>query len=131
MKPAKILETITPRLMRPKSEGGNDWGMPSPILMRQESTGRRLIWWPSSSYWSGFGGMTYSEADLQLVIAREDPLYRDFDREDSWYSQERNILSGGRFSRARALEVKDKIDEFFGQDVDTSLLNLKHTLVIE
>lgn len=118
----EILNIATPRMMRPKHEGGSDWGMPSPILMLQQSTERRLIWWPASTYWSGLGGDQNSPAELQLVFTPG-----DF-RQHSKYEE---LFSGGRFSRARALTVKDKIDEFFDRDIHITFLNLKYTLVIE
>ena len=122
MKPMKVLDTITPREMRPQREGGADWGRPSPILMRQDSTGRRLIWWPAGSHWSGMGGIISDSASLQLEYEIGDFLTR---------GKHTEILEGGRFSRARTIEVKDKIDEFFDRDVDIASLNLKRTLVIE
>ncbi len=122
MEPAKALEIVTPRRMRPKLESGCDWGKPSPILIFQQSTGRRLIWWPVHSYWSGIGGDQSSPAHLQLVKAVAETHQR---------GNEIELFSGSRFSRARAMKVKDRIDEFFGRDVDITSLNLKYTLVIE
>ena len=122
MKLAKILDTITPREMRPKSEGGSNWGSPSPILMRQESTGRRLVWWPAGTVWSGMYGDRSTSAHLQLEYYAGNFHH---------HGKHEEIFEGGRFSRARAMEVKGKIDEFFDRDVDVASLNLKHTLVIE
>ena len=118
---ACVIEVIKPRQMRPKCEGGADWSRASPILVIQKHTGLKLIWWPGGNYWSGIGGTSYHPTSLQLA---------SFDGDFHKHPVSKEIMEGGRFSEARALGVKNQIDDFFNRDVPVHRLSLKYTLVI-
>lgn len=81
------------------------------MLLLARSPDWLLAWSPGHPYWSG-RMQNYGTATLYLINRKDQHSFAQYER----------LFDGGRLSAARLREVREKIDQAFGEGVTESLI---------
>ena len=121
--------TIVDQIVRPKVEGGCEWGNFRKVLVRLVRGGKPVkeLWWmPGFTGWAGRGCTDYYHS--QLMTDAEDGSGRPLGGANS---ELKTLHEGGRLSVKLIAKYAKQIDAFFGDSVSGLIRNTRKTMIIE